>query len=280
MAPNGASRPRRRLVVNADDFGRSSEINEAVVRAHRQGILTTASLMVNEAAAHEAVRLARENPRLGIGLHLTLCSGRAGLLPELIPGLADRQGRLKRSPVGAGCVFFLRRGLRSQLRAEIHEQFAKFSESGLVLDHVNGHLHLHLHPVVLRILAEDAPALGLARLRLTNDPLRLDLRLSTGRWVYRLAHALVFTLLTRHARPILARSGFAHTQAVFGLLRNGRVDEDYVLRLLPELPEGDSELYSHPSLPDPEEELQMLLSARVRALADRLNIQLIRYQDL
>src|SRR5579885_3332619 len=75
---------RRRLVVNADDFGRSASINAAVIRAHREGVLTTASLMVNEPACAEALALARENPRLGVGLHLTLLMGRAALPPAEI----------------------------------------------------------------------------------------------------------------------------------------------------------------------------------------------------
>ncbi len=72
----------RRLIVNADDFGASSAVNQAVVRAHREGILTTASLMVNEPGAEEAVALARENPRLGVGLHLTFLFGHSALGPR------------------------------------------------------------------------------------------------------------------------------------------------------------------------------------------------------
>ena len=84
--------PPRRLIVNADDFGRSASINQAVIRAHREGILTTASLMVNEPAVEEAVALARENPELGVGLHLTLLCGHSALPPEQIPGLVDAKG--------------------------------------------------------------------------------------------------------------------------------------------------------------------------------------------
>ena len=81
-------RPDRRLIVNADDFGRSRSINEAVIRAHREGILTTASLMVNEPGFDEAVRLAKENPKLGVGLHLSLLCAHSALPPEKIPGFA------------------------------------------------------------------------------------------------------------------------------------------------------------------------------------------------
>ena len=88
----------RRLIVNADDFGRSRGINAAVIRAHREGVLTTASLMVNEAACDEAVALARENPRLGVGLHLTLVCGRSALPAEKIPGLVNGEGKFGDCP--------------------------------------------------------------------------------------------------------------------------------------------------------------------------------------
>src|SRR6266446_1784843 len=112
----------RRLIVNADDFGRSQSINQAVIRAHREGILTTASMMVNEAAFDEAVILARENPRLGVGLHLTLLCGHSALAREKIPGLVDSQQRFSDNPVRVGFRYFARRNLRSQLEAEIRAQ--------------------------------------------------------------------------------------------------------------------------------------------------------------
>src|SRR5262245_32525383 len=143
---------RRRLIINADDFGRSHSINEAVIRAHREGILTSASLMVNEPACDEAVALAKQNPRLGVGLHIALLCGRSGLSPEKIPGLVNERGEFTNSPVGAGLGYFFRPGLRSQLEAEIAEQFERFRATGLKFDHVNGHLHMHLHPVVFGIL--------------------------------------------------------------------------------------------------------------------------------
>src|ERR1044071_6855747 len=189
----------RRLVVNADDFGRSKSINAAVIRAHREGILTTASLMVNEPSCAEAVHLAKENPKLGVGLHLTLLCGHSALAPDAIPGLVNARGEFTNSPVSAGCAYFFRRRLKKQLRAEIHEQFARFRATGLALDHVNGHLHMHLHPAIFRILMEDADVLGIQRLRLTTDPLWLNLRLDSRALPYQLLHALIFGLLAGRA---------------------------------------------------------------------------------
>ena len=270
----------RRLIVNADDFGRSASINQAVRRAHREGILTSASLMVNEPGFEEALALARENPQLGVGLHLTLLCGRSALPPASIPGLVDARQEFTRNPASAGFRYFFQRRLREQLRQEIHAQFEKFRATQLPLDHVNGHLHLHLHPTVFRILMDDAAPLGLERLRLTFDPFRLNLRLASGRLLYRGLHAVIFHWLVARARPVMRQRGLRHTQAVFGLLQNARVDEGYVTRLLANLPPGDSELYSHPSLDEFKNEFDALISPRVREQVKKLGIELIRYQDL
>jgi hopanoid biosynthesis associated protein HpnK len=269
-----------RLIVNADDFGRSHSINKAVVRAHREGILTTASLMVNEPGFDEAVALARENPRLGVGLHLTLVCGRSALPPEQIPGLVNERGEFSDKPVATGFRYFFQSRLREPLRAEIHTQFAKFRATGLPLDHVNGHLHLHLHPAVFSILMEDAASLGIQRLRLTRDCLSRSRRMTRGHWFYRVSHAAIYEWLSGRARRPLQQRGIRHAQITFGLLQNARVDEEYILKLLPELPPGDSELYSHPSLDGFKPELDALVSPRVKELVGKLGIELIRYQDL
>ena len=270
----------RRLIVNADDFGRSHSVNEAVVRAHREGILTTASLMVNEPASDEAIARARENPKLGIGLHLTLLCGKSTLPPERIPGLVNARGEFGNRPVDVGMSYFFKHDLREQLRAEIHAQFARFRATGLPLDHVNGHLHLHLHPTIFGILMEDAASLGIRHLRLTRDCLSRSRRMARGRWFYRVSHAVIYEWLSRRARGPLQQRGIRHAQITFGLLQNARVDEEYVLKLLPELPPGDSELYSHPSLDEFKHEFEALVSPRVKERVEKLGIELIRYQDL
>lgn len=272
--------PKRRLIVNADDFGRSYSINQAVIRAHREGILTTASLMVNEEAADEAVILARANPNLGVGLHLSLVCGRSALRPAAIPDLVNNQSQFTNNPVAAGLRYFFSARCREQLRREIAAQFEKFHATGLPLDHVNGHLHLHLHPVVFKILSENINAWGIKVMRLTRDPFFLNARIASGRWFYRLSHAIIYCFLSHRARPILAQQNVRHTGAVFGLLQNALVDGDYVTKLLPRLPEGDSELYSHPSLDQFKNEFDALINPSTQALVRQLQIQLIRCRDL
>ncbi|HEY3931598.1 MAG TPA: hopanoid biosynthesis-associated protein HpnK [Verrucomicrobiae bacterium] len=270
----------RRLIVNADDFGRSHSINEAVIRAHREGILTSASLMVNENGFDEAVKLAKENPKLGVGLHLTLLHGHSALSPEKIPGLVNSRGEFSNCPVGVGLNYFFNRNLREQLRAEIHAQFEKFRAIGLPLDHVNGHLHFHLHPTIFKILMEDSEKLGITHFRLTRDCLTRSLKISRGHLFYKISHAAIFEIFSERARKTLDIKKIRHAQITFGLLQNSRVDENYILKLLPELPPGDSELYSHPSLGEFKHEFDALVSPRVREKIKSLGIELIRNQDL
>lgn len=299
----------RRVIFNADDFGRSHAINEAVVRAHREGVLTTASLMVNGGAFDEAVKLARQHPALGVGLHLTLVMGRATLPPDQIPGLVNAAGEFTDNPVAAGVNAFFRHSLRPQLEAEIAAQIGKFRATGLVMDHLNGHLNFHLHPTIFGILTRTlAPTTGKATflspqpldsrehvsedeepgdrnvalppVRLARDLFWLNARIAGGRWFYRISHAIIFNLLCARSRPVLRRMGVRHTDAVFGLLQNARVTEDYLLKLLPRLPAGDSEIYSHPCIERFPEEFAALTSPFVKGLVKKLGIQLCRHQDL
>ncbi len=280
MMPDNGPSPSRRLIVNADDFGLSHSVNHAVVRAHLEGILTSASLMVNEPGFDEAVNLAKENPRLGVGLHLTLLHGHSTLPRERIPGLVNSRREFSNSPVSAGIKYFFDDDLREQLHAEIHAQFEKFRATGLPLDHVNGHLHLHLHPVVFKILMEDAEKLGIRHFRLTRDCLARSRKMSSGHLFYKVFHAAIYEWLSSRAREPLHQKNIKHAQITFGLLQDSRVNEDYVLKLLPELPSGDSELYSHPSLDKFKHEFAALISPRVREQIQKSGITLIRYHDL
>ena len=200
--------------------------------------------------------------------------------PEKIAGLVSAQREFSDDPVTAGFRYFVKRNLREQLRGEIRAQFEKFQATGLPLDHVNGHLHLHLHPTVFGILMEEARGLGIQRMRLTRELFWRDVPLARGRRLYRAMHAAIYVVLAGRARGRFREQKIRHTDKVFGLLQNDRVDEAYVLKLLSALPAGDSELYSHPSLDNFKHEFDALVSPRVKEQVKKLGIQLIRYQDL
>src|SRR5208283_1236761 len=125
------------VTFSADDFGLTESVNEGIERAHRDGILQTASLMVAAPAAADAVRRARANPSLRVGLHLVVIEGPAALSPAAIPDLVDATGQFPSDPRRLGIDYFFRPRIRRQLATEIRAQFAAFAATGLTLDHAN-----------------------------------------------------------------------------------------------------------------------------------------------
>ncbi len=263
----------KKLVVTADDFGLSSQVNEAVELAHRNGILTAASLMVGAPAFAEAVARARQLPRLGIGLHLTLINGRPVLPPEKIPHLVGPEGRFLDDPVWFGVQLFFSDTMRREANAEITAQFERFRETGLPLDHVNGHQHFHIHPVVSGIIARLLPAFGNVPVRIPVEPFGA----ATDRRLFRRFTWLFYSIATRHLRHRVQAVGSPVNNQVFGLCDSGTMTEARVLAILERLPDGISEIYFHPATarwqgPDnlpaayrPEDEYAALISSTARA---------------
>jgi len=280
----------KKLIVNADDFGLSSGANRAVIRAYREGILTSTSLMVRGKAFTEAVSLARENPGLQVGLHLTLLQGQAVLPPEELPGLVDRKGNFSTDPVLTGMRYFFCRSLRGELRREIEAQIRRFRETGLSLSHLDGHLNIHMHPTVFAILAELMPKYGISSFRLTRENLARDPATDGTRRFGRRLDAFIFARLAENCRPVLEKLGIFHADEVKGLLNSGKMTEAYLLQVLDCLQPGCTEIYFHPGcLPDPElaawmpdyrheEELAALTSPTVREKITEQGIQLGTYR--
>jgi hopanoid biosynthesis associated protein HpnK len=285
----------RRLIVSGDDFGAAHEVNAGVVRAHRDGILTSTSLMVTGAAAAEAVALVRTSPRLAVGLHLVLAQGRPAAPTDAIPRLVGSGPLFGRQPVLAGLryawVSLSRRG-RGELRREIEAQLTAFAATGLPLAHVDGHLNMHLHPMVLSVLLEMAPRYGVRALRLSREPLLPALRHDRRHAARKSAEGIVFGLLSAWAAPRLRAAGVACADRVYGMHQTGHVDEAYVLALVRALPSGVSELYCHPAEAAPAAlradqpgyehagEVAALVSPRVRAALREGDTELISYADL
>ncbi len=165
------------LVLGADDFGRSSDVNRAVEWAWRAGMLTSASLMVTGEAFEEAADMARRMPGLAVGLHVVLADGRAVLSPGEVPHLVDVRGRFPSDPLRAGLRYAIlgRRG-REELRRELAAQFERFASTGLALAHVEGHCHLHAHPAVFGLVVPLAKTYGACGIRLPRDRFRVAVR--------------------------------------------------------------------------------------------------------
>ncbi|WP_215854656.1 hopanoid biosynthesis-associated protein HpnK, partial [Acidithiobacillus ferrooxidans] len=221
---------------------------EAVESAHRDGVLTTASLMVAAPAAADAVARARALPGLGVGLHLTLVDGTPLLPAEQVPDLVDEQGRFAADLWRRGVRYFFLPQVRKQLAAEIRAQFAAFAATGLELDHANAHKHLHLHPTVLTQMLEVGKEFGLRAVRLPWEPLRAA-RCSGARGVAPAFWSIFLAPWLARMRRQLDRRRIMHNDQLYGLDATGHMDEERLLRMLCCLPAaGVTEIYLHPAM--------------------------------
>lgn len=233
------------LAVTGDDFGASPEVNQAIEAAHRGGVLTGASAIVTAPAFADAVARARSLPGLATGLHVVLCDGRAASPPREVPDLVDGEGRFPASPARAGlCYWHRRRALRGQLERELRAQLALAREAGLALDYVDGHHHLHMHPVVFDLLLPLLEEHGVRRVRIVDED---ALGRSGPPWPSRDAVPAVFSALARRHRPRAAARGVASDARVYGLRSTGRLGEAELLRIVRGLRAPSAEIYLHPS---------------------------------
>jgi hopanoid biosynthesis associated protein HpnK len=234
----------KRLVVTADDFGAAPEVNGAVEAAHRNGILTAASLMVGGAAAADAIERARRMPRLRVGLHLVLVDGRPTLPASRIPRLVGGDGCFRSDLATLGAQISFDRETRRQLTDEITAQFEAFRATGLALDHCNAHKHFHLHPVVGRMMAAIGPRFGARAVRVPSEPLSVLRKIEprTSR-----APALLTAPFAVLLRRRMQAASLMSPDRVFGLHWSGAMTRPRLAALLAELPDGLNEVYLHPA---------------------------------
>ncbi len=237
----------RDVIISADDFGVSEEVNEAVEVAHRSGILSTTSLMVAAPATADAVRRARALPNLHVGLHVVLVNGRPALPPERIPALVDANGDFATDLARAGVNFFFRPGVRRQLEDEIRAQFEAFAATGLALDHVNAQNHMHVHPTVLSLILKVGKSYGLRAVRIPFEPFLPSWRSMRTAMPQRFANAVFLWPWLTLMKARLRRAGITTNDFVFGMNDTGHMTAERVQRFLVNLPPGVSELYFHPA---------------------------------
>jgi chitin disaccharide deacetylase len=278
-----------KLIVSADDFGASREVNRAVIRAHVEGVLTSCSLMVTGEAFSEAVQLAREHPRLGVGLHLTTVQGVPVLPPREIPSLLEGGEKFSGNPTRAGLKYFFFRTTRQQLRREIQAQFEKFAGTGLAFSHVDGHLHHHVHPVIFREVVVQARRFRVKAVRIPLDDLPLALKFETAQWYLKLIYGGIFALLGLRHRKRARREGLLYADRVYGFFQSGKMSKDYFLQVVRHLNSPLNEIYFHPAdfsselMPakkQAELELEALLEPKVKQELQSRGIQLVNYHQL
>lgn len=275
------------LIVTADDFGLSTEVNQAVAAAHRDGILTAASLMVGAPACSEALEIARSTPTLRVGLHLALVEARPVLPPDQIPDLVDASGQLSSDLAATGAAIFFRSRVRRQLEAEIAAQFEAYRQTGLPLDHVNAHKHYHLHPTVATIVLAAARRHGLFAVRVPNEPSPTIRAVEPRARSITERVAVPWTaLLKRRVR----QSGCRTADQTFGLAWSGGMTPPRLQALLTRLPDGVTEIYTHPATAGGflgaapgyqyAEEFAALIAPATRAAAEASGARLCGFSDL
>lgn len=280
----------KQLIITSDDFGLSSGVNRAVEKGWRDGLLTCASIMPGAAAFDEAVAIARRNPGLQVGLHLTLVQGQSVLPKKSIPELINQAGCFTDNPVAAGMRYFFDRGLFCQLKREIEAQIVRVLDAGIPLTHIDGHLNIHLHPTIFSILIELMPRYGISSFRLSRERLSHNLRFDRERRFGKTIERIIFGSLTKKAQPRLDELNIRYATEVKGVLNSGRMTEAYLLKIIEDLQDGLTEIYFHPGiLPDTEiarrmpdyrheDELAAIISPLVRKKLKELKITVQNYR--
>ncbi len=282
----------KKIIITGDDFGLALPVNEAIVEAHRNGVLTTTSLMVGAKFFEDAVARAKKLPSLRVGLHLTLVEGIPVLPPREIPDLVDANGEFSTRLAGAGFKFFFCPGIRGQLESEIRAQYEAFRKTGLALDHVNAHNHMHLHPTVLRLLLKVGKDYGLKAVRLPNEPPLKSWKAAGTALASRMISWIFLYPWMNLMKQMLRRHHVRYNNFLLGMSDSGSMTLDRVLQFVRNLPEGVTEICFHPAtrrcaeiddtmpLYRHEEEFNALTSDALRAALKDAGLETIAFSDL
>jgi hopanoid biosynthesis associated protein HpnK len=288
----------RNLIVNADDLGWTAGVNRGIGEAHRNGIVTSASLLANGDAFAEAVELARGTNGLGVGVHLNLSDGSPVSAPDTVPSLLNDSGQFEGGPDGLLMKIATRRISLREVEAEWQAQIAKVRGAGIEPTHLDGHKHVHMLPGLFEIALRLAKRHGIGAVRVSHEASNLRAALSTGELrasvvLKQGVQARGLKLLARDARTQADRAGISTTDHFCGIAQTGELTKEGVDRLLRSLPEGTTELMCHPGYADEalrrtatrlqgsrEKEVEILTDTKIRNLVASQGIRLIDYAFL
>ncbi|WP_232199107.1 ChbG/HpnK family deacetylase [Thermosinus carboxydivorans] len=278
----------KRLIVNADDFGLHESINNAIIASHREGCVTSASLMAGGNAFDHAVALARQHPRLSVGVHLTLVGARPVARGNIHTLLTD-DGKLL-PDYGAFARRYFRGAIaKEHIEYELRCQMQKVVGSGIIISHIDSHQHLHAMPGMAAIVAKIAREFQVTKIRIPAEPLSFFPKQYT---VSRVLARTALTVCAAWARRQYARSGLKSPQYFFGMLTGGTMHAANLKAVIENLPEGLSEIMVHPGMDNKvldaaygwryqwQEELAALRSAEILGALRRHKIKLINYWEL
>ena len=281
----------KQLILNADDFGLTPGVNRGIIRAHKDGILTSATLMATAPSFEDAVELARGNSTLGVGCHLVLIGGKAIAPLREIPSLVDQNGKLPDSLVAFAANVSRGEVRPADIERELRAQIEKIRSAGIEPTHLDTHKHTHAHPVVMEALGRVARDAGIKRVRKPIENLA-DAWSSAG-WSTGVAAAAVVRTIARRFEEIAREYGLLSPDHFLGLAMTGQLGPAAMRRMISALPEGRTEIMLHPGICDADLaktgsrlqaqrqlELDGLLDADVKNTVEKEGIQLISYCGL
>jgi hopanoid biosynthesis associated protein HpnK len=287
----------RQLIVNADDFGLTTGVTRGILDAHREGMVTSATLMANSAAFDMAVAASRQMPTLGVGVHLNLSEGVPVSPPFKIPTLVDHRGRLHLTPGRLLGRIVARHVNLGEVETELRAQISRIVQGGVSPTHLDGHKHVHVLPGVSDIVIRLAREFSIPSVRCpVEDPPRFLNMVDAGRN----SHAGIFkqhlvgrgvSTFARRLRRKLDDAGLHYPAHFYGLSQTGFLNTRRIREVLARLPEGTSELMCHPGYSDTElektgtrllvqreEEILALCSRMIKRLVVVSGIRLVNYE--
>jgi chitin disaccharide deacetylase len=277
-----------RLIVNADDFGLTSGVNRAIIELHAAGVLTSTSLMANEAATKEAAEMARRHPMLGVGCHVVLVDGTPTLDPGKLPTLVDERAGRFHPTAGAFLTRLLTMRIRTrEVEAETAAQIARLQSYGMRLTHIDTHKHMHMFPGVLRPVLRAARKAGIFAVRNPFETL-WSLNATPDAPELRRAQVVLLRRLEPAFQRIVEEEGFSTTDGAVGVLATGSLNIASLKTILSAMPEGTFELVSHPGYRDADLErasTRLLASREIErnalmALREILGVEFISFAQL
>lgn len=242
--------------------------------------------MVSAPAASEAVEIAKALPELKVGLHIVLSNGKSTLPAPEIPALVNSDGDFPSSQVSSGIKMFFNAEAKFQLEKEIRAQFEAFKTTGLTLDHVNAHNHMHLHPTVFSLILTIGSEYGLSAIRIPNEPPLESIIEDKKEKFKRYTQWLFFKPFVSSMKKQCAIRNIKYNETIYGLYDSGHMNIDTLIRILPHIEEGVTEIYMHPATErwddiDPaandyefEAEYKALTHARIKRAIEKFDIQL------
>ena len=281
----------KQLIVNADDFGLHPLINEGIIKGHQEGFITSTSLMPSAPCWQEAVRLAKENPRLGIGVHLTLVGGVPSVLPkEKVSSLLDDDGLFLPDYVAFAKRYYSGAVKKAELEAELRAQLERALSCGVNITHIDSHQHTHVLPGINSLVLKLSNEYNIIRVRIPKEGYLFTGGFQTG--VGRLIGRSGLSFCADMAALRADSLGLRHPQHFYGMLAGGHLNAQLIANILRQLPEGVSEIMTHPGLDSAalgkafswqyhwREELDAYLDAGNKALLKELGIEPVSFAAL